>query len=198
MKKVEKGEYGYIKYYRTKRLIIALILLAVIVGLLVASFLIFETRKTFLAIFACVIAIPFARNVTDIIMASRVKPLSEKQYKAVKEELEKARPETYEDEIGDIYDISITSAEGIGFIPCAYILNNNLIVYSPKDNSSKEKEKLEKYVEMVNEDKKISCRIELTHKLDSFIKEIKKIKVSEKTDFKNDKRILSKLKTLGF
>ena len=155
----QKGQYGYIKAYRKKRLIIALICLAMIASLLVASFLIFETRKTWLAIIACVIAIPFARNVTDIIMAMRVKPLSKNQYDKVNEEIKKLRDKVYDDEIGLVYDLTITRSEGIGFIPCAYIMNNNVIIYSPKDNTAKEKEKLEKYADMVNEDKKISCRI---------------------------------------
>ena len=196
--KIEKGQYGYIKAYRKKRLIIALICLALIVALLVACFLIFETRKTWLAIIACVIAIPFARNVTDIIMSMRVKPLSQKQYEKVNEETRWLRQEEYDGEIGMVYDLSLTRSEGIGFIPCAYIMNNNVIIFSPKDNTAKEKEKLEKYADMVNEDKNISCRIVTTNKLDSFVKEIKKIKVNEKTDFKNDKRIFEKLKTLGF
>ena len=93
--KYAKGTYGHSKKYRIYRLIFAAILLVLILADVLFSVLVFHTRKTVYIIIACILAIPFARNVVDVIMTFKARPLSKEEYE---KEL-KFKPHKY----GEIY-----------------------------------------------------------------------------------------------
>ena len=79
----EKGKYGHIKCYRLRRIIIGSIILACILADLFISLHVLHTRKTLFLVAACVIAIPLARNIVDLIMTIKIKPLKREIYEKV-------------------------------------------------------------------------------------------------------------------
>ena len=130
----DSGCYGHVKGRRNSRLIIAIILLLMIISDVLFSVMIFHTRKTWLIIIACILSIPFARNLIDFFMCLRCKPLSKEEY----EEVEQIARDTGKKLT---YDVSITDEDGLIFIPTLMLMNNNIIAYTPGVKDTKEKEK---------------------------------------------------------
>ena len=79
-KDYSKGKYGHSKHYRNKRLFMTLLILAFIVFDVVFSLVVFHTRKTLFVIVACIMSIPFARNLIDLFMTLKAKPLDKESY----------------------------------------------------------------------------------------------------------------------
>ncbi|MCR5213259.1 MAG: hypothetical protein K6E10_02515 [Eubacterium sp.] len=166
--KYDKGHYGHWKHYRNIRILFASLLLIVILASVFLSLLIFHTKKTAFIIIACVMAIPFARNVTDIIMIIKAHPLSEESYN----ELENIFKDTGKKLL---YDIMITETDGAVYIPCLYLGANNIIAYAPDYKDSKAREKIKNYINGANLATGLNYRIFVTERQDTFIKEVKKV-----------------------
>ena len=169
--KYAKGTYGHSKKYRIYRLIFAAILLVLILADVLFSVLVFHTRKTVYIIIACILAIPFARNVVDVIMTFKARPLSKEEYEKTKELSEKTNKPL-------LYDVSITQEEGMYYVPCMAVYNNNIICYTPEIKDAKIRERIKGYLGAVNTDD-INYRIFITEKYQTFEKEISKLREAD-------------------
>ena len=194
MKTYEKGKYGHSKHYRNLKLSMTIGLLLRGVLDVIFSILVFHTRKTVFVIVACVLSIPFARNIIDLFMSMKASPLDKEEYHKTNELSEKTGVPLY-------YDISVTEEEGMYYIPCAAVCSNNIICFTPNIPETKKREKLKEYLNEINTDE-YSYRIFLTEKYSTFEKEIKKLKVSsDKEDDKQkniDREVLEKFLSMGF
>ena len=186
-----KGNYGHSKHYRNKRLIMALFILILIVSDVVFSIMVFHTRKTLFVIVACVLSIPFARNVIDVFMSLKAKPLSMEEY-------EKTVNLSKEIEAQLLYDITVTESDGVVYIPCLTVYNNSIICYTPDEKEVKKREKIKKYISEVNDFSKTNYRIFVTEKYSTFSKELKKLHEPDKTTQKTDKKVTDNLLSMGF
>ena len=185
-----RGKYGHSKHHRNLKISMAVGLLLLIVMDVIFSLVIFHTRKSLFVIVACVLSLPFARNVIDIFMSLKAKPLSEDEYKQTAELSDKTGIRLY-------YDISVTEEEGMYYIPCAAVCNNNIICFTPNIPEVKTREKLKGYLNELNIEE-YSYRIFLTEKYSTFEKEIKKLKPAEGKQEATDIEFLEKLLYMGF
>ena len=187
----ELGSYGRIKKKRNIRLFMVLFLLAIIVADVIFSVVMFHTRKTWFIIIACVLSIPFARNLIDFVMCLRCKPLDKKTYEEVN---------TISQDTGRkiIYDIPITDEDGLVFVPAACVYNNNIIAFTPDESDVKKREKIKKYIALVNESEDSKCRITVTDNINTFKKEISRIKDSEGASKATDEQLMDRLYAIGF
>lgn len=190
MKTYEKGKYGHSKHHRNFKISMTVGLLLLILLDVIFSLLVFHTRKTIFVILACVLSIPFARNIIDVFMSLKATPLSEDEYKKTCELSENSDIKLY-------YDISVTEEEGMFYIPCAAVCNNNIICYTPNIADTKKREKLKGYLNELNTEE-YNFRIFLTEKYSTFEKEIKKLKNPEGSQADLDREVLEKLLSMGF
>ena len=189
---MQKGLYGYAKRYKNRKLFFTLILFGLILSDVMFSIIAFQTRKTWFVIIACVLAIPFARNLIDYFMAFKANPLRQEDYEETVEITNHYDKALY-------YDISITEESGVVFVPCLCVYNNNIIAYTPDVKLAKEREKIKKYIDMVNsaeEDR--NYRIFVTEKISTFDKEISKLKNRSDETAEKDEETLGKLLSMGF
>lgn len=80
MKKVKKGNYGYIRYERKKRLLVTLVMFAIPLVIYVTGYIQTKTRLnlfTFVAILGC---LPASRSMVGQIMIFMQKPVGQEQY----------------------------------------------------------------------------------------------------------------------
>ena len=186
-----KGSYGYIKKRKLSRLIITFAIFLVILADVLFSLIIFQTRKTWFIIIACVMSIPFARNLIDYVMCLRCHPLDKDTYEEVEGLFKDSGRPVY-------YDISITDEDGLVFIPAAVIYNNNIIAFTPDKKETSEREKIKKYISMIKE-KELSPRIVVTDNINTLKKEVFRIKEIEKQESLNlDTEIRESLFDMGF
>lgn len=185
----EKGLYGHISRIRKSRIIMCIILAAFIIIDVVISLAVFKTRKTWFIVFGCLLAIPFARNVVDIMMTLKTKPLSEDLYNKTKEISDSSSRAL-------LYDISITESEGIIFVPCMMIYNNNMICFTPDEKDSSAREKIKKYLSTANAETDKNYRIVVTENIKTFEKEVKKVR--DVSDSQEDIEMTEKILSMGF
>ncbi len=188
----DAGCYGHVRKRKNSRLIMTCILFLLILSDVVGSLIIFQTRKTWFVIIACILSIPFARNLIDYVMCLKCSPLDSEGYEQV---------HAIETETGRkvLYDISITDEDGLIFIPAAVLYNNNIIAYTPDEKSSKGREKIKRYIDMVNvSEEGKGYRIFVTENLSTFKKEIVRIKEADDEAAVRDREMTEKLLCLGF
>ena len=189
MGKYAKGTYGHSIHYRNYRLIMAAIILLFILADVFVSILVFHTRKTVFIIIACILAIPFARNLVDVFMTLKAKPLNKEEYEKTKQLSEKTGKPL-------LYDLSITQEEGMYYIPCAAVYNNNIIAYTPEIKEAKVREKIKGYLVDANTDDS-SYRIYITDKYQTFEKEIEKLREADEETAAIDDEVTYRLLSMG-
>lgn len=187
--KFAKGKYGHSRNYRIYRLVLALILLILILADVVISIIFFHTRKTVFIVFACLLAIPFARNIVDVIMTFKAKPLSNEEYEKTKELSDRTSRDF-------LYDISITEEDGMYYIPCMVIYNNNILCYTPEVKDTKTREKIKTSLGSVNVDD-TNYRIFITEKYQTFEKEVTKLRDADDQTLEMDSKVELKILSMG-
>ena len=85
---VAKGDYGYAKSLKRRRLLLMLACFAFILADVLISLIFFQTKKTLFVVVACVMAIPFAKNLIGYLMLIKYEPLKPEEYEEAKKEFE--------------------------------------------------------------------------------------------------------------
>ena len=78
-----KGEFGYLKRERKRRIIIAAILLGVPLFIFISMWIYLGTRNTIWTIIALVGSLPGCKAVVDVIMVMLAKPVDSALYKKI-------------------------------------------------------------------------------------------------------------------
>ena len=191
----DKGCYGHSKKYKNYKMILVLVIFVFILSDVMISLILFQTRKTWFIVFGCILSIPFARNLIDFVMALKATPLDAEEYKAVS---------GLESETGKdfLYDITITETDGMEYIPCMMVCNNNIIAFTPKVNESSGREKIKKYISNANtlegSGSTMNYRIVVTENIKTFEKEVKKIKLPSADEKRYDDEMKDRILSMGF
>ena len=124
-------------------------------------------------------------------MALKAKPLAKDEYdKTVKLSKETGIPL--------LYDISVTETDGVIYVPCLTVYNNNIICYTPEVGEVKDREKVKKYISEVNDMSSTNYRIFVTEKYSTFTKELKKLHEPDDKTKRTDKKVKETLLGMGF
>ncbi|MBR6404188.1 MAG: hypothetical protein IKS48_12445 [Eubacterium sp.] len=191
----DKGHYGHSRKYKNTKMMMVLVLFLFILADVMISLILFQTRKTWFIVFGCIMAIPFARNLIDFIMALKAEPLEGEEYETVS---------GIEEETGKcfLYDISITDTDGVVYIPCMMVCNNNIVAFVPKVKEASGREKIKKYIGNANTLESFSgtmnFRIVVTENIKTFEKEVRKIKLPDKENKKYDNEMRDRILSMGF
>jgi len=187
---IEKGNYGYAKKLKNKTIALLIACFLMILSDVLISLIVFQTRKTLFIVVGCVMSIPFARNLINYIMIVHFEPLTEEMYK---------KAENIASKIGFVmaYDLSITDSDGVLFIPCAAVYNNNVIAYIPDSNRIGKKREVKDYLAKCSDDKNIKPRTVAVSSLEQLEKELRRVGEPSAAQKKNDVEIAEKLLSLG-
>ena len=135
MKKVYKGEFGYINYRRKIAIIRTLICLAITVGLFVAGLLIHGSQKNILSIIAALCCLPTGLSAVNLIMFLKASFCKDSDHEKILKHC------------GDLlihYDHVITSYDRNFNVHASTVLDKNICCYS--DDDSFDASDLEKHI----------------------------------------------------
>ena len=107
MKKVKKGDYGYIRYEKKKRLLTTVVLFLIPLAAFLAAFLITGTKKNIITVIAMVGCLPACRALVNMIMMWLQKPMDAKVYKKI---------QAHEGELEVTYETYLTTYEKSVFV----------------------------------------------------------------------------------
>lgn len=120
MKKVKKGEYGYISYQKKVRVLMTLVLFAIPIMIFITGYVQTGTRKnlfTFVAIMGC---LPASKCAVGMIMMLLQKPMKSELYEKMKEHVR---------DMTVIYDATVSAYEKNTQLPCIVISGLNIACY---------------------------------------------------------------------
>lgn len=120
MKKVKKGEYGYISYQKKVRVLMTLALFAIPIVIFITGYVQTGTRKnlfTFVAIMGC---LPASKCAVGMIMMLLQKPMKADLYKRIKEHVR---------DMTVIYESTVSAYEKNTQLPCIVISGLNVVCY---------------------------------------------------------------------
>ena len=153
------------------------------------SLVFFQTKKTLFVVIACVMAIPFAKNLIGYLMIIKYQPLDEEQHREAEEIAEKHG-------FAMAYDISVTAEAGILFYPCVAVFNNNVIGLLQPGQNQKKKDAVE-YLKKVQERVNTKPRVIVVEKLKDMDRELSRLNPPKEDQLKADTVIAERLLELG-
>lgn len=163
MKKHEKGEYGYLKYYRLCKLIGVIIFTLMIEFIIITMLLLWGSKNRVAIVFAILLSLPLAKFLIAFIMCAGYKPLSEEDFIRIKDSVN--------NEFGNmLYDVGITQYDGIKFYQSLCVKNGKICALVTQKNFEKNKKDYEKWLEAVFKDSKYSYSIYVFSDVDAYIK----------------------------
>ena len=185
--KTEKGNYGYLKKLKNRRLILMIICFIFILGDVLFSLIFFQTKKTLFVIIAAVMSIPFAKNLIGYLMTIKYKPLTEA-------ELKEAEAIAAKHETALAYDVSVTDTEGILYYPCVAIYNNNVIAMQQQGQNQKKKDSVA-YLKKIRSDAK--PRVVVVDSLKEIDRELSRLNPPREEQKREDLILAERLLELG-
>lgn len=138
MKKVTKGNPGYIRYEQKKRFLITLILFVIPLMIYVTGYLQTKTRLnlfTFVAILGC---LPACKSLVDLIMILMQKPVSSEVFEAAKQAA------------GNLtagYELTFTTYEYTSPVAALVVCGDHVVCYTQDQKT--EPAKLEKHIQKI-------------------------------------------------
>lgn len=186
-----KGAYGHARHIRRVRLILMLLCFLFILTDVVFSLVIFQTRRTLFVIAACVMSIPFAKNLIGYLMAYPAQPLDRDAYEKAEMIGRKSGAEM-------MYDLTVTDTEGVLYFPCGAVLNNNLILYHRKAGEADTRKKIQQYLSDFTDAREEKVRVVSVSSLTQMEKELNRITTPKKEQKRMDGKIREKLLEKGF
>ena len=121
MKRVSKGEFGYIKSARKKAIIRTVICLIVCVGIFLTGFIIYKSNKNMFSIIAALGCLPTGWSAVNMIMFLRAKTCSEEVYNKI---------EAHRGGLFIQYELEMTAYETNYPIAAATVLDKNVCCYT--------------------------------------------------------------------
>lgn len=126
MKKVKKGNYGYLKYEKKKRLLVTLVLFLIPIVIYVSGYLYLKTTSSILTVVAIVGCLPACKSLVGLIMMMMQKPMPEEKYLEAKK--------AHGNLIGG-YDLAVTAYEHTSPVNAFVVCGNHLVCYTPDEKT---------------------------------------------------------------
>ena len=121
--KVQKGEFGYIRYQKKRRVLVTLGLFLLPLAAFVAGILITGTRKNLITVIAVVGCLPACRSMVGVIMMWMQKPMEAELYQEIR---------SHQKDLTMAYELVITTYEKNAFLDAVAICGNKVAAYSSR------------------------------------------------------------------
>lgn len=175
MKRVKKGQFGYIRYRRIVHLIFAVVLFAMAVTLYFAGIKATGDNKNLLTVVAILGCLPASQSLVTAILGFRAKSCSEELYTKIESKLE--------NNMVSVYDLYFTTYDKN--YPVSHIIMKNNCLCGLMESTKYSAQDLEKYLEetfMKNGIKGVSIKIfekSMSDKYLNRLDELKKLEYSK-------------------
>ncbi len=189
MSKVKKGDYGYIKAYKTGKLLWSLAFAIMISITVIATIIMFGDTSRVAIVFAILLSLPFAKFLISYIMSAPFNPLSEDDYRKICDGTCDSNGVCQ----GLYFDIAISMYEGINFYPSMCIKNGRIYAYVIDKQFNTNKKNYEKWIKQCIADSKYDYPITLFDNLDAYIKKVGSISSPNDKTLLIDKFIKDKI-----
>ena len=163
MKKKEKGQYGYINYYKKGKLLVTLILAIMIASIILSMLLAFGDTGRIGIIF---LVLPFAKFLIAYIMCAKFQTMPQDVYDVVHGQT---------DETDMIYDLVITQSEGMHYYDAVCVRNGSVYALVLDKHFKEEKKEYETFMQQALANSKYKYIVHLYTDTDAFAKKIHSI-----------------------
>ena len=120
MKHAKKGQWGYFKSERIRRILMTAGIFGIAFLILITSTLYFGTNKNIMTVVAMVCMIPGAMSLTSVIMFAMRKSLPEEEYRVL---------EAHEGTLTAAYEMYFTSEKQNALVDCLVICGTEVVGY---------------------------------------------------------------------
>lgn len=118
MQKVSKGEYGYFRYERKRRLLITILSFLLPALIFLAGILIYGSEKSLLTVLALVLVIPFAMAFVSLVMVFTHASIPEEEYREIEE---------HAGTLTMAYELYVTHEKASTMVDAAAICGNTVV-----------------------------------------------------------------------
>lgn len=122
MKKVKKGNFGYISYEKKRRSLVTLILFLIPITIYISGYLYHGTKENILTVVAIVGCLPACRSMVGVIMMMMQKPMKKELYEQAKK--------AHGDLVGG-YELVITGYEHTIPVSAVVVCGDQIVGYTP-------------------------------------------------------------------
>ena len=121
--RVSKGNFGYFRSEKRRRLIITAILFAVPLFIFFTSWFYFKTRMTIWTVVTVVGCLPACKSMVNLIMILKCRPMDAGLYQKIHE---------HQGSLDMAYELYMTFYEKSAYIDAAAVCGNTVVAYSKK------------------------------------------------------------------
>ncbi len=160
-KKGAKGNYGYVKAERKKRLLITLLLFAIPLLIFFSGLIYNGTRNNILTVVAIVGCLPACKSTVGAIMIWLVKPMKESDYRAISAQA---------GNLTMAYELLFTTYEKNTFVDALAICGNQLVGYSSR--LEKGSQDIEKHLTNMMRNDGFALQVKIIPKLEVYLERL--------------------------
>ncbi len=173
MKKVNKGEYGYLKSYKFAKLIVVAILAIMIAAVVLGTIIMYGDTSRVVIVIAILLSMPLAKFLIAYIIVVKYDSLTYDEYVKISN--------TYRSNDKCLmFDITISQYEGIKFYESMFIKNGKIYALVMNKDCKTKKNDYEKWISNCLISDKYKYKISVFDNIDEYIKKINS--VSEPND----------------
>ena len=148
MKKKEKGQYGYINYYKKGKLLVTLILAIMIASIILSMLLAFGDTGRIGIVFAILLVLPFAKFLIAYIMCAKFQTMPQ-----------------------DVYDV-VHGQTGMHYYDAVCVRNGSVYALVLDKHFKEEKKEYETFMQQALANSKYKYIVHLYTDVDTFAKKI--------------------------
>ncbi|MBE5952884.1 MAG: MFS transporter [Lachnospiraceae bacterium] len=173
MNKVNKGEYGYLKYYKLSKLLVVGILSIMLAAVVIGTIIMFGDTSRVIIVIAILLSLPLAKFLIAYIIVAKYNSLSFDKHAKISNNY-KAKDSCL------MFDITISQYEGIKFYHSMLIKNGKIYALVLNKDYSDKKKDYEKWINDSITSQKYKYKITTFDNIEEYIKKINS--VSEPND----------------
>ena len=162
MKKVEKGEFGYLAYKKSRNMIKTIIAFAVVLVIFIIGFIIWKSKNNYLTMLAVVLVLPAAKFAVSYIVLIPHKNCDEELKSAIEER---------KGELNSVYDLVVSNKQKPVGIMAAVISDNQILAYTSAAKA--DKNLFETSVKEFLKNEKLTCAVLLYKDKDTYLEKVK-------------------------
>lgn len=162
MKKVEKGEFGYLAYKKSRNMIKTIIAFAVVLVIFIIGFIIWKSKNNYLTMLAVVLVLPAAKFAESYFVLIPHKNCDEELKSAIEER---------KGELNSVYDLVVSNKQKPVGIMAAVISDNQILAYTSAAKA--DKNLFETSVKEFLKNEKLTCAVLLYKDKDTYLEKVK-------------------------
>ena len=162
MKKVEKGEFGYLAYKKSRNMIKTIIAFAVVLVIFIIGFIIWKSKNNYLTMLAVVLVLPAAKFAVSYSVLIPHKNCDEELKSAIEER---------KGELNSVYDLVVSNKQKPVGIMAAVISDNQILAYTSAAKA--DKNLFETSVKEFLKNEKLTCAVLLYKDKDTYLEKVK-------------------------